>query len=326
MAIIVCPECGGKVSDKATACVHCGCTFFVCPECGKVYLKNFEVCFECGYQMKKEATEKTSKNEQETDIKAITNRWSAQSIVHTISQKRFRYLLNVGVVLLGVLLMGSISTWKSGDMLTNYQSTLSSMKTYIVLMVVFCVLSSMHYNLISLFADLDLQRWSRAQQINLKEVLREAYTADFSKRSVEENVEISGILDRASWAAVYSENFLVASRHKTEGIVKVILSAVQGVLVAIFGINNLQIAMRAVLFASDILGVEGFTLSMIEDWWLLIVAAIVLIVADVYEKRIKKSRKIVRDAWIRENLPNCFGNHDKYVNKVADYIASNGKN
>lgn len=24
MAIIVCPECGGKVSDKATACIHCG--------------------------------------------------------------------------------------------------------------------------------------------------------------------------------------------------------------------------------------------------------------------------------------------------------------
>ena len=24
MALIQCPECGGKVSDKATACIHCG--------------------------------------------------------------------------------------------------------------------------------------------------------------------------------------------------------------------------------------------------------------------------------------------------------------
>ena len=24
MALIVCPECGGKVSDKASACPHCG--------------------------------------------------------------------------------------------------------------------------------------------------------------------------------------------------------------------------------------------------------------------------------------------------------------
>lgn len=24
MALIVCPECGGKVSDKANACIHCG--------------------------------------------------------------------------------------------------------------------------------------------------------------------------------------------------------------------------------------------------------------------------------------------------------------
>ena len=25
MALIKCPECGGQVSDKASACIHCGC-------------------------------------------------------------------------------------------------------------------------------------------------------------------------------------------------------------------------------------------------------------------------------------------------------------
>ena len=25
MALIICPDCGGKVSDKAKACIHCGC-------------------------------------------------------------------------------------------------------------------------------------------------------------------------------------------------------------------------------------------------------------------------------------------------------------
>ena len=25
MALIVCPECGGKLSDKAEYCPHCGC-------------------------------------------------------------------------------------------------------------------------------------------------------------------------------------------------------------------------------------------------------------------------------------------------------------
>ena len=25
MALIICPDCGGKVSDKAEACIHCGC-------------------------------------------------------------------------------------------------------------------------------------------------------------------------------------------------------------------------------------------------------------------------------------------------------------
>lgn len=325
MAIIVCPECGGKVSDKATACVHCGCNFFVCPECGKVYLENVEVCSECGYQMKVDATEKNFKKEQDTDIKAITKRWSAQSITHTVSQKRYRYLLNAGIVLMLVLLWLCFSDWLSGDMVTDYQSTLSSIRTYVVLVVVLCILSKAHEFLMPLLAELDLQRWSRTQQINLKQSLREAYTADFSKRSVEENVELSAVLDRASWAAVYSEDFLVASKHKTEGVIKVVLYAVGAILAAIFAINNLQIIMQATLWASDLLGIEGFNLSMIENWWLLVVSVAIWIAIDVYEKKMDASHKVVRNAWMKGNLPECFGNHDKYVNKVADYIASNGK-
>lgn len=27
MALITCPDCGGKVSDKANACIHCGRPF-----------------------------------------------------------------------------------------------------------------------------------------------------------------------------------------------------------------------------------------------------------------------------------------------------------
>ena len=38
MALIKCCECGKEISDKATTCIHCGCTIekkYICPECGE---------------------------------------------------------------------------------------------------------------------------------------------------------------------------------------------------------------------------------------------------------------------------------------------------
>ena len=57
MALIECPECGGKVSDKAPACIHCGYPLQepkeeqvqqiqYCPYCGKT--NSIESAF-CGY-------------------------------------------------------------------------------------------------------------------------------------------------------------------------------------------------------------------------------------------------------------------------------------
>jgi len=56
MALIECPECGGKVSDKALACIHCGyplqepkekqVEIQYCPYCGKT--NSIESAF-CGY-------------------------------------------------------------------------------------------------------------------------------------------------------------------------------------------------------------------------------------------------------------------------------------
>lgn len=81
MALIKCPECGREVSDKATACPHCGfnianlnhceeCNAIIseseascpecgcptpwsrkCPECGNYVLPTEETCPECGFDM-----------------------------------------------------------------------------------------------------------------------------------------------------------------------------------------------------------------------------------------------------------------------------------
>lgn len=54
MALIECPECGGKVSDKAPACIHCGFPLNekknkkFCPYCGKENNDTSDFCVYCG--------------------------------------------------------------------------------------------------------------------------------------------------------------------------------------------------------------------------------------------------------------------------------------
>lgn len=56
MALFECPECGGKVSDKATQCPHCGCPVEqpqnrnkTCPECGQEVDVSVMVCPNCAF-------------------------------------------------------------------------------------------------------------------------------------------------------------------------------------------------------------------------------------------------------------------------------------
>lgn len=66
MALILCPECGGKVSDKARACIHCGYPLAeeipeqYCPYCGKP--NSLESAF-CGYCGKSFVEAETTANE-----------------------------------------------------------------------------------------------------------------------------------------------------------------------------------------------------------------------------------------------------------------------
>ncbi|MBO5352320.1 MAG: zinc ribbon domain-containing protein [Lachnospiraceae bacterium] len=52
MALLSCPNCGGKISEKAWACPHCKLSMneiINCPECGETCLSENEYCPSCGY-------------------------------------------------------------------------------------------------------------------------------------------------------------------------------------------------------------------------------------------------------------------------------------
>ena len=53
MAMITCPNCGEKISDKAKSCVHCGVSLLpeekvICEECGAELEEGIEICPSCG--------------------------------------------------------------------------------------------------------------------------------------------------------------------------------------------------------------------------------------------------------------------------------------
>lgn len=65
MSLIVCPECGGKVSDKASVCIHCGYPLHdksnerqYCPYCGKENWFTDVFCDYCGKKIKVSNEEK----------------------------------------------------------------------------------------------------------------------------------------------------------------------------------------------------------------------------------------------------------------------------
>lgn len=54
MALIKCGECGKKISDTATECIHCGCPIerkVTCSECGAEVIVKDGVCKECGHKL-----------------------------------------------------------------------------------------------------------------------------------------------------------------------------------------------------------------------------------------------------------------------------------
>lgn len=62
MALIKCSECGKEISDKAKACIHCGCPIeeeevFNCGNCGAEVQEDDTKCPECGFSFEEEPEE-----------------------------------------------------------------------------------------------------------------------------------------------------------------------------------------------------------------------------------------------------------------------------
>ena len=94
MAIILCPECQGKISDTVNQCVHCGAKITFCRECGSVYTANVETCTNCGFVFQSKV--KVEKKEIKVpSANELTESWYQSSPLSKIAFKKNKVIKRV---------------------------------------------------------------------------------------------------------------------------------------------------------------------------------------------------------------------------------------
>lgn len=74
MALIKCTECGEMISDKATACPHCGAPIekmIKCEDCGAEYSADAEMCPNCGCPNPSKEAQKQSSEQSNNEQKNV---------------------------------------------------------------------------------------------------------------------------------------------------------------------------------------------------------------------------------------------------------------
>ena len=82
MAMIVCPNCGEQVSDRAKKCVHCGEILIpeekkYCNECGTELEDGMTECPNCGCPMND--TQDVNENPQKVEVTGVGYHWNSDS-------------------------------------------------------------------------------------------------------------------------------------------------------------------------------------------------------------------------------------------------------
>lgn len=322
MAIIVCPECGEKISDTVKQCVHCGVKITVCAECGKVFAKNVEVCSECGYAFQ----QVTNNGIEYHSSKDVISKWEKSGISQKFIYSNYinAALFIISLVFLGIAVI-KLLLW---DDILVATETFSSIKTLLVFFVIFYVVQCAYSNFGEYGKTMMLSIWCVGNNIDINSVLRTTLQMDFDAMTLDNVAEELGGSQWCLRSAAYSKDVLLRTNIKKYNIIKLCLAAVTAIMLVVFFVTNVEIYMAAEILKSDAFGIEGWSFSKIENWWALIVAAISFIVNHFLSKHTEKIEEKANNDYVKQNLPDCFESYQKYVTSenFAEYILKRGEN
>ena len=133
MALIICPNCWKRVSDKAEACPGCGYRLidksveefpaYVCEDCGIELAPDAKICTNCGCpvcERKEQAAEIAPQNSQKASVKTPFGNCSKNGIIVAI--------VSVALIILAIIIGSSISNSKEEKQSTIYLANLQVAK------------------------------------------------------------------------------------------------------------------------------------------------------------------------------------------------------
>ena len=321
MAIIHCPECNEKISSTVSQCVHCGVKIAVCPECEKIYAEHPDKCSECGYVFN-EKTVKVEKHEKKEEVFTATElkrRWKSENPIHYIVEYADLVLTIIGFAFMAIALI-KFSSWSKSsglDSLISANDIFDTTKTLYVISAIFLILSEICKEIEPSLTSAMLSTWVGIKKISFLEAIKNTFSADYSKTVEEEREKSDKDLRSVIDTAFFSNDYLSRNKRIFSHAISAIIFTISEILFFTFIIHNFEIIFKAEILKSEALGIDGWSFSMIENWWQPIVCVVLVVVRYFYKKFVKGQMDKKRMEWFEKNLPDCEENK-KYAISVDE--------
>lgn len=322
MAIINCPECHGKISSTVKQCLHCGAKITVCPECEKVFVAEVETCTVCGYafsESKVHTSHTVSEEEGDTIkiAKQAKERWISENplrnLYNGLPDGLWSCLLSLVEKAIFILLFVLIWQQLNDQNFLNYSVALSNVKMYTFILAFLEIFTSCFMCIGDFICYNDFSNWAKQKQLNMMDLINNSFSVNFSKQVSEEIAPQVNAIQFSLNTEIYDKNVGMRSNLTSKSIIKIILDVFKTVFLTMFFLPNAEIYMQANLLESDILGTTGFEISMVENWWLLIIWGALVVVDSIYSKISDKKINEIRRAWMDKHMPE---NVEKYIRYI----------
>lgn len=329
MAIINCPECNEKISDTVKQCVHCGASITVCPECKKISVGNLDICSECGYVISKnhqqsEAYEVVEKKQDKKikNAQFAIEKWKLENPINRLyDHDVIIKLIAIGIgIWFIVTMVNDIDEWRNNMLTVNYTSVLSSINERFIFLVILSAIATLYDDFRKVFFWKSFLNWIKYKNISLKELINNSVSQNFSKMIPEEVKKQAMPIKYALDTELYDTDIVLKNNIITFGIIDFLHTLISSFMIYGFISKNLEIYMTAELWKSDLLGIAGWSFSMIEDWWIVIVVVAFGVIMSIYERSVDKKIEKTRKKWIECHMPNNAYKYEKYIENPDGYI------
>ena len=334
MALIICPECGGKISSNSDNCIHCGYKFVVCPECEAVLKSDTTSCPECGFALnnvEKKSTENTNtkSNTTNSDASNDTNyfnktlsSWKAQSTKAAFYyNKIITPIFTISFMLTSLWSFITLFKWVITLKSPNNLDSLSELKMWAnapeiikktCLLVWISIVLSILVQLIfttykKYLLSVDFLEWATLKKIDPVLLVKQGLQIDFDKKqNVKDNLKDDLYIVSSSFA--YFNKATLKVKYYNTMIITTILYIASNIFVGLFITSNIKAYVQQFVAFSLVNPPKKFTLFGTFDfveWKFLIIAVVLFIVKLILDKNKKSVDKAILN-WGKENLDSDY--------------------